>query len=118
MHADDFVINHGSAGQAVKGVAKCLPEFDTETATTLVIKAVYPVDPGTLVIASQDEKVFWVLDLVCEQETDHLKRLLAPVNIITEEKVVGLRWKSAILEQPQKIRVLPVNITTYLYGSA
>jgi hypothetical protein len=31
---------------------------------TFVIKAVYPVDTGTLVVASEDEEVFWIFDFV------------------------------------------------------
>jgi len=49
---------------------------------TLVVKAVYPVDARTLVVSSQNEEVFGVFDLVCKEEADRLKRLLATVDII------------------------------------
>ena len=49
---------------------------------TFVIEAVYPIDTRTLVISSQNEEVFGVFDLVCEEEADCLKRLLATVDVI------------------------------------
>jgi hypothetical protein len=52
MHTDDFVINHGRTREAVKSIAECLPQLDTETTTTLVIESVDPVDSGTLVVTS------------------------------------------------------------------
>ena len=57
---------------------------------TLVVEAVDPVDRRRLVVAAEDKEVFRVLDLVREQEADRLERLLAPVDIIAEEEVVGL----------------------------
>ena len=33
---------------------------------TFVIKAIYPVDTGTFVIASEDEEVFGIFDLICK----------------------------------------------------
>ena len=41
-----------------------------EQRRTFVVKAVYPIDTGTFVIASQDEEVFWIFDLVCKEEAD------------------------------------------------
>jgi hypothetical protein len=35
------------------------------------------------VVAAEDEEVFGVFDLVCEEQADGLQRLLASVNIIT-----------------------------------
>jgi hypothetical protein len=77
---------------------------------TFVVEAVYTIDAGALVIAAEDEKVFRVLDLVCEQETDRLQALLAPVHVVAKEKVIGLGWEATVLEEPQKIIVLPMNI--------
>lgn len=41
-------------------------------ARTFIVEAVDAVDGSTLVVASEDEKVLWVLDLVCQQQTDRL----------------------------------------------
>jgi hypothetical protein len=66
------------------------------------------------VVASQNEEVLRVLDLVCEQQADGLERLLASIDVVTEEEIVGLRREATILEQAQKVVVLAVNIATDL----
>jgi hypothetical protein len=85
MHADDFVINDGSTRETIEGVAKCFPKLDTETTTELVVEAVYPVDSRTLVVASEDEEVFRVLDLISKQQTDDFERLLSSVHVVPKK---------------------------------
>mmetsp|Transcript_103309 Transcript_103309/g.200179 ORF Transcript_103309/g.200179 Transcript_103309/m.200179 type:complete len:88 (+) Transcript_103309:958-1221(+) len=63
-------------------------------------------------IATEKEEVLRILDLVGKKQRDGFKTLLSPVNIITQEQVVALRGKTAILEQAQKVMVLTVDVTT------
>lgn len=65
-------------------------------------------------IAAEDEEVLWVLDLVCQEEADGLERLLTPIDVVTEEKVVCFRREPTILEEAQQVVVLSVDITTDL----
>jgi hypothetical protein len=44
----------------------------TSMRPTLVVEPVDPIDTGTLVVTSEDEKVFRVLDLVCQEQTNSL----------------------------------------------
>ena len=90
MHANDFVINDGTTWEAVEGIAKLFPHFYRETAATFIVESVDTVNTGTLVITSQEEKVFWVLDLVGKEQTDYLQRLFTTVNVIAKEEIVGL----------------------------
>lgn len=62
-------------------------------------------------VSSQQKEVFWVFDLVSQQQADCLQGLLASVYIVPKEQVVTLWWKAPIFKQPQQIVVLPVNIT-------
>lgn len=78
---------------------------------TLIVEAVYSVNRCTLMVSSQQKKVFWVLYLVSQQEADGFQGLLASVYIVTQEQVVALWWKASIFKQPQEIIVLPMNIT-------
>jgi len=66
------------------------------------------------VVATQDEEVLGVLDLVCKKQADGLERLLATIHVVAEEEVVGLGWETAVLEQTEQIVVLTVDITTDL----
>ena len=73
MHADNLIINHSTTWQAVEGITKLLPHLDREAATALIIKAVNSIDPGTLVIASQQEKVLLIFNFLGKQKTDNFK---------------------------------------------
>jgi hypothetical protein len=64
---------------------------------TLVIEAVDAIDRGTLVVATEDEEVLGVLDLVSEEQADGLKRLLSTIDIVpTGESAYRDRdWRGA-----------------------
>lgn len=114
VHGEDLLVNDGGNRQAVEAISKCLPQLDIVPTLALVVETVNAVDRGALVITAQNEEVLGVLDLVRQQEADGLKRLLATVNVVTKEEVVCLWRETAVLEQPQKIIVLPMNVTADL----
>ena len=62
-------------------------------------------------VAAEQEEVLGVLDLVGEQQADRLERLLAAVHVVAEEQVVGLWREAAVLEEPQQICVLAVDVS-------
>jgi hypothetical protein len=66
------------------------------------------------VVASEDEEVLGVLDLVCQEQADGLERLLSTVDVVAEEEVVGLGRETAVLEEAQQIVVLAVDVTANL----
>lgn len=146
MHANNLVVNDRTAGKTVEGVTKLFPHLNREPATTLVVKAINPVDSSALMVATQQEKVFWILDFVCEKQTHHFQRLLSTVHIVSQKEIVCLmkgkpvmstaithslthslshpfdfqtylRWKATVFEQAEQIRILTVHIATDLYGS-
>ena len=77
---------------------------------TFIVETVYPVDARTLVVAPQNEEILRVFDLVREQQTDCLERLLPSIYVVAQKKVVGFWWKPAIFEETQQIVVLAMNI--------
>ena len=90
MHANNLVINDRTARKTVEGVTELLPHLNREPATTLVVKAVNSVDTGALVVATQQEKVFWILDFVGKKKTNNFQRLLSAVDIVSQEEIVCL----------------------------
>ena len=84
---------------------------DPEKALTLIVKAVYSVDWGALVVAPEEEEVFWILDFVGEEETYRLQGLFASVHVVAQKQVVGLGRETAVFEQPQKVVELTVDVT-------
>jgi hypothetical protein len=67
-------------------------------------------------VATENEEILWIFDLVCQEQAYCLKRLLASIHVIAQEEVVCLGWEAAVLEQAQKIVVLAVDIATDLGG--
>ena len=62
-------------------------------------------------ISSQQKEVLRVLDLVAEQQADRFDGLFSTVDVIAEEKVVGLWWEPTVLKDSQQVVVLTVHIT-------
>lgn len=83
MHCKDLLINDGRNWQAVEAVGKCFPQLDVVTSLAFVVESVDAVDGSTLVVTTENEEVLWVFDLVCEEQADGLKRLLATVDVVT-----------------------------------
>lgn len=114
VHGENLLVNDGRNGQAVEAVGEGLPQLDVVSALALVVETIDTVDGGTLVVATEDEEVLRVFDLVGEKQADGFEGLLATVDVVTEEKVVGLRGESTVFEKTQKIVVLTVDITADL----
>ena len=66
---------------------------------TFIIESIYSVDTCTLMVAAKKKEVLWVLDLVCQQETSALNRVLPSVHIVSKEEVVCFRRKPSYLKQ-------------------
>jgi hypothetical protein len=66
VHGEDFFINDGRDGQTVKAVREGLPQLDVVPSFALVVEAINAVDRCAFVIATENEKILWILDLVCK----------------------------------------------------
>jgi len=66
VHSEDLLINDGGDGQAVEAVGERLPQLDVVPPFALIVESVDTIDGRALVVSPQDEKVFRVLDLVCQ----------------------------------------------------
>lgn len=114
MHAKDLLIDNRSTWETVEAVGKSLPELDTKASFALIIKAIDPIDGGTLVVSTQYEEIFGVLDLVRQQQTDRLETLLATVHVVAQKDVIGLGREAAVFKETQQIIVLSVDVTADL----
>ena len=115
VHREDLLIDDRRDGQAVEAIRKSLPQLDVVPPLALVVEAVDTIDAGALVVAAEDEEVLRVLDLVGEQQADGLEGLLAAVDVVAEEQVVGFGREAAVLEEAEQVVVLPVNVTADLH---
>jgi hypothetical protein len=114
MHSEDLLIDDSGDGQTVEAVGKGLPQLDVVPTLALIVETIDTVDGGALVVASQDEEVLGVLDLVGQEEADGFEGLLSTVDVVTEEEVVGLGREATVLEEAQQVVILPVDIAANL----
>jgi hypothetical protein len=73
VRGEDLLVNNGGDWQAVEAIGEGLPQLDAASTLALVVEAVDAVDGGGLMIASEDEEVLRVLDLVGQQQADGLE---------------------------------------------
>ena len=66
MHAEDFIIDTGSYGEAIETLSKSFPKFDTVPSFALIIETVDLINRSTLMVASKQEEIFRVLDFISE----------------------------------------------------
>lgn len=114
VHGEDLLIDDGGNRQAVEAIGECLPELDVVPPFAFIIETIDSVDGGALVVPTEDEEVLGVFDLVCEEKADGFEGLLATVNVVSEEKVVGFWREATVFKEAQKIVVLAVDITANL----
>ena len=67
VHGEDLLVNDGGNWQAIETVGECFPQLDVVSALAFVVEAIDAVDGRALVVAPEDEEVFRVFDLVCQQ---------------------------------------------------
>lgn len=65
-------------------------------------------------VTTQDEEILWILYFVGKKKADSFQGLFASIDIVAQEQVVCFRRKSTILEQPQQVVILAMNITADL----
>lgn len=115
MDAEDLASHNGCDGEAVERIDKRFPDFDVTAALAFVVETVDPCHVGAFVVPAEHEEILRELELVAEEQEDCLQALLPAVDIIAEEKEVGIGREPAHLEKPDQIRVLPVDVTDDLY---
>jgi hypothetical protein len=114
VHCENLLIDDCCNGQAVEAVRESLPKLDVIPSFAFIVEPIDTVDGSAFVVAAQDEEIFGVFDLVCQEQADGLERLLASVDIVSKEEVVGFWGEATILKQTKKIIVLAMNIATDL----
>lgn len=70
VHGEDLLVNDSGNGEAVEAVGKSLPKLDVVPTLAFVVEAVNAVDGSALMVATQNEEVLGILDLVGQQQTD------------------------------------------------
>lgn len=62
-----------ASAKCINGIDRQIAPGESPSSLTFIVETVDTVDACTLVIASQQKEVLWVLDLVGQQQTDGLQ---------------------------------------------
>jgi hypothetical protein len=64
MHGENLLVDDCCNGQTVETIRERLPKLDVIPPLALIVEAVDAVDGGAFVVATQDEEIFGVFDLI------------------------------------------------------
>ena len=88
VDAKNFIIDNCCNWEAIKALDELFPELKGVPPLAFVVKPVNPVNGSTFVVPSKQEKVFWVLDFVSQEEANNLQVLLASIDVVSKEQIV------------------------------
>merc|ERR1719343_328637 len=113
MNTEDPFIDDRAERKLIEEVREDFPDLDVVSSLAFVVKAINSCNRRTLVVATEHEKIFWVLDFVRDKEDDYLQGLLTAIHVIAQEKIAAF-WRNATkLKESKKIMVLAVHVSTY-----
>ena len=111
MEAEDLILDHSCEGQEVKKISVVFPHVSVAIfAQALIVEAVDLRNLSGLVVAAQDRDPVLKADLQGHEQGDSLYRVVATVNVVTHEEVVGIGGASANLKELHEIVELAVYI--------
>jgi hypothetical protein len=111
MHAKNLLVDKSCDGKAVETIGESLPKFNVIAALAFIIESINTINGGALMVSTEEEEVLGVLNLIGQEEANSFQRLLAAVDVISQEEVVSIGWETAIFEKSKEIIILSMNIT-------
>jgi hypothetical protein len=105
------IFHHGREGKVIKQIGKELPHVGRSVfAHAFVVKSVDLGNLTTLVIAAEHEYAIGVADLETDQERDGFDTVIASIDVIAHEQVIGIRSRSTDAKEFHEIVPLSVNV--------
>lgn len=111
VHREDVGVGDGADGKKVEEVSVQLPHSRAaELVLALHVEAVVLRDRPELVVPPYQQDLLRVLQLEQAEQRDGLHAVRAPVHVIAQEKIAGVRQLSPHLEYLQHVEELPMHI--------
>ena len=111
VHAKDLILNQRCERHVVKEVGENLPHVGVAVlAQALVVKAVDLRDLPRLVVAAQQEDAVAVPHLERDQQRHRLDRVIATVDVVAHEEVIGVGARAANAEDFHEVVKLGVDV--------
>lgn len=97
----------------VKQVCKVFPDIGiTIFPQTFIVKAVYLGDLAGFVVATQNSYPGWIADLEGNQKSHRFHRVIAPIHIVTHEKIICVWNFTSNSKQLHQVMELTVHVST------
>jgi len=91
VQAENLIVDEGSKGEVVEEIGEILPHVSVAIfPEALVIKAIDLGDLAGLVVATEDGDALRISDLEGDEESHSLDGIVASVDVVTHEEVVGV----------------------------
>jgi hypothetical protein len=113
MHAQNFFVNKRAHGKVLKCLAEFLPYFDSvpvENSFAGVFEAVDLINKSALVVSSQHVDVLGIPYFVGEEQSYYFNVVRIAVYIISLEKVLFVRGRTYLVEEPEQVVQLSVGV--------
>ena len=115
MNAENFVINNCGQRKVVEDLSAVAPDVDrTVLAKAFIIEAINLGNLTGLVVTANQRDSLRVADLQGKKEQEGLNRVVATIDEVSHEEIVGIGALATDLEQLHQVVELTVNITTDL----
>ena len=82
---EGYIQENENLTYAVESIYKSLPNLDIASAFAFIIKAIDPRNVCALMIASEEEEILRVFDLVAQQEKNCFQGILASIDVVAKE---------------------------------
>lgn len=111
MQTKDPIRHHRRHGQIIKRIRKMLPHVGIPVfSKTLIVKPVHLSNLSGFVIAAEDGDAVSKADFEGDEERDRFERVVAAVDVVSHEEVVGFGAGAADAEQFGEVVELAVDV--------
>lgn len=118
METENRVLDESGQRQVIEEVGEVLPDVGSSVFTkALVIEAINLGDLSTLVVATEDSNSVLVANLQGDQKRNGLDRVVATIDVIAHEKIVGVRAVASNSEQLNEVMELTVDVSANSDGA-
>ena len=115
MHAYDLLANDAADRHRVEHISEGFEKLDVVAALHIVEEAVHFVNASALVVATQQEEVLGIHNLVAILQNDRFNAVLAAVDVVAKEQVVRVRGEATLLVDAQQVIVLAMRVAAHAH---
>lgn len=118
VEAEDLVAHDSGEGKIVEELRKTAPNIRIAIFTqTFIIKSVNLGDLSAFMVSAQNRYPIRIPNFQRDKQRNSLDRIVASINIVTHEKIVGIRQFSAKPKEFFQIVKLTMNVSANCHGS-